>query len=41
MGWGTLKNGANDWPAIRAKGGEIATKVAELKPGDFVEMNWI
>ena len=30
----------NDWPALRAKAGSIADKVAQLKPGDFVEMNW-
>ena len=31
----------NDWPTIRAKGGEIATTVATLKAGDFVELNWV
>jgi len=31
----------NDWPAIRLKAEEIAAKVATLKPGDFVELNWI
>lgn len=30
----------NDWPAIRSKSIQIATQVAELKPGDFVELNW-
>ena len=30
----------NDWPTIRAKTDEIAAKVAGLKPGDFVELNW-
>jgi hypothetical protein len=30
----------NDWPAIRSKGAEIAAKLATLKPGDFVEMDW-
>jgi hypothetical protein len=30
----------NDWPTIRSKGAEIATKVATLKPGDFVELDW-
>lgn len=26
----------NDWPTLRAQAEKIATKVAELKPGDFV-----
>lgn len=30
----------NDWPTIRSKGAEIAAKVATLKPGDFVELDW-
>ena len=30
----------NDWPVIRLHGDEIAAKVAVLKPGDFVELNW-
>jgi hypothetical protein len=30
----------NDWPIIRLKGGEVAAKVAALKSGDFVELNW-
>jgi predicted nuclease of predicted toxin-antitoxin system len=30
----------NDWPAIRLKTEEIAARVAALKPGDFVELNW-
>ena len=30
----------NDWPAIRLKAAEIAGKVALLKPGDFVELDW-
>jgi len=30
----------NDWRAIRGKAESIAAKVAQLKPGDFVEMNW-
>ena len=30
----------NDWPTIRSKGTEIAAKVATLKPGDFVELDW-
>ena len=30
----------NDWPTIRAKGEEIAARVATLKPGDFVELDW-
>jgi hypothetical protein len=30
----------NDWPTIRTKTDEIAAKVAELKPGDFIELNW-
>jgi len=30
----------NDWPIIRLKAGEVAAKVAALKPGDFVELNW-
>jgi hypothetical protein len=31
----------NDWPTIRLKAGDVAVKVAELKPGDFVELNWV
>ena len=31
----------NDWAAIRLRAGEIAAKVADLKPGDFVELKWI
>jgi predicted nuclease of predicted toxin-antitoxin system len=30
----------NDWPTIRANGAQIAAKVATLKPGDFVELEW-
>jgi hypothetical protein len=30
----------NDWPTIRSHGREIAAKVATLKPGDFVEVDW-
>lgn len=30
----------NDWPTIRLHTDEIATKVAALKPGDFVELKW-
>jgi hypothetical protein len=30
----------NDWPTIRSKGAEIAAKVATLKPGAFVELDW-
>jgi predicted nuclease of predicted toxin-antitoxin system len=30
----------NDWPTIRLKTEEIAEKVAALKPGDYVELNW-
>jgi hypothetical protein len=30
----------NDWSAIRLKAEEVAAKVAALKPGDFVELNW-
>ena len=30
----------NDWPTIRLKAEEIAGKFANLKPGDFVELNW-
>ncbi len=30
----------NDWPAIRLKTEEVAAKVAALKPGDFVELDW-
>jgi predicted nuclease of predicted toxin-antitoxin system len=30
----------NDWPSIRLKAGQIAAKVAALKPGDFVELKW-
>lgn len=30
----------NDWPTIRLHTDEIAAKVAALKPGDFVELNW-
>jgi predicted nuclease of predicted toxin-antitoxin system len=31
----------NDWATIRSKAGEVAAKVANLKPGDFVELNWL
>ena len=31
----------NNWPTIRFKAGEIAAKVAMLKPGDFVELSWL
>ena len=31
---------SNDWPTIRSKGAEIAAKVAALKRGDFVELEW-
>ncbi len=30
----------NDWPTIRRKTDEIAAKVAGLKSGDFVELDW-
>ena len=30
----------NDWPIIRTKTDEIAAKVAGLKPGDFIVLNW-
>src|SRR5271154_4596105 len=30
----------NDWATIRLKAGEVAAKVAVLKPGDFVELTW-
>lgn len=30
----------NDWPTIRLHSDEIVTKVAALKPGNFVELNW-
>jgi predicted nuclease of predicted toxin-antitoxin system len=30
----------NDWPTICLKAEEIASKVAALKSGDFVELNW-
>jgi predicted nuclease of predicted toxin-antitoxin system len=30
----------NDWPTIRARTDEIAAKVAGLRPGDFIELNW-
>jgi len=30
----------NDWPTIRGKTGEIAAKVAGLKSGEFVELDW-
>lgn len=30
----------NDWPTIRSKGTEITSRVATLKPGDFVELDW-
>jgi hypothetical protein len=30
----------NDWPVIRRRAAEIAAKVAALKPGDFVELDW-
>jgi hypothetical protein len=31
----------NDWSIIRRKTGEGAAKIAELKPGEFVELEWI
>ena len=31
----------NDWPTIRSKGAEIAARVATLKAGDFVELDWL
>lgn len=31
---------SNDWPMIRLHTDEIAAKVAALKQGDFVELNW-
>lgn len=30
----------NDWPTIRSRAVEIATKVATLRPGDFLELDW-
>ena len=30
----------NDWPTIRSNAKAVATKVAGLKPGDFVELSW-
>lgn len=30
----------NNWPTIRAKADAIASRVATLKPGDFVELRW-
>jgi hypothetical protein len=30
----------NDWPTIRSRGSEIAARVAKLKPGEFVELDW-
>jgi hypothetical protein len=30
----------NDWPTIRSKGAETAARVATLKPGDSVELDW-
>ena len=30
----------NDWPAVRLHTDPIAAKVAGLKPGDFVQLNW-
>lgn len=30
----------NDWPAIRPRANDIATEVAALKPGGFIELNW-
>lgn len=30
----------NDWPMIRLHTEESAAKVAALKPGDFIELNW-
>ena len=30
----------NDWPTIRSKTDGIAAKLATLKPGDFVELDW-
>jgi len=31
----------NDWAVIRRKAGEVAASLADLKPGDFVELTWI
>jgi predicted nuclease of predicted toxin-antitoxin system len=30
----------NDWPTIRSKGAEVAARIATLKPGAFVELDW-
>lgn len=30
----------NDWPTIRLRTDEISARVAALKPGDFVELDW-
>jgi len=30
----------NDWPTIRRKTNEISARVAALKPGEFVALNW-
>jgi len=30
----------NDWPTIRSKGADIDPRVATLKPGDFIELDW-
>ena len=39
-GMGGVTALGDDWPTIRLHTDEIADKVAVLKPGDFVEMNW-
>ena len=30
----------NDWPTVRSKAQDIASQVAALKAGDYVEMIW-
>lgn len=37
---GILVLPTNDWTVIRHKTNEIAAKLAALKPGDFVELDW-
>lgn len=30
----------NDWPTIKQHADGISVRVAALKPGDFIELNW-
>jgi predicted nuclease of predicted toxin-antitoxin system len=30
----------NDWPTIQSRADEVAAKLAGLRPGDYVELDW-